>query len=259
MRTNNSSYHKPLDLGGCRALADAIGDTPETVIPVHQLRRGLCRAYVAGDPSRFDGAIVQGDSCPDEPTGFGSDPKVLWDLLKSVEGWFCINVTAEYAVGLGNIIEKETGTKVRYYGDVYHTLSRPVVRFKDEAVRQLTLDDLELLESSPKELRDSAFGNTRELLLEGFVACAIVSGRIVATALTGARTDRYGEVGVFTMEGWRRRGFSTAAASIVAQRIQEAGQTAVWSAGEDNAASLRVAEKLGFNEVSRRTYVIKDK
>ena len=168
-------------------------------------------------------------------------------------------MASEYAAGLGETIQAKTGTEVRYYGDVYHTLSRPVVRFEDEAVRQMTLDDLELLESSPKELRSSAFANARDLLSEGFVACAIVSGSIVATALTSARTDLYGEVGVFTKEEWRRRGFSTAAASIVAQRIQEAGQTAVWSAGEDNAASLRVAEKLGFNEVSRRTYVIKDK
>jgi len=30
----------------------------------------------------------------------------------------------------------------------------------------------------------------------------------------------------------------------------------VWSTGEDNVASLRVARKLGFEEVGRRTYVI---
>ena len=29
-------------------LADALGDTPETVIPAHLLRRGLADAYVAG-------------------------------------------------------------------------------------------------------------------------------------------------------------------------------------------------------------------
>lgn len=258
MRSSGSSYYKPLDLEGCRALADALGDTPETVISVHQLRRGLCRAYVAGDPSRFDGAIVQGDSCPTEPMGLGSDAEVLWDLLKSVEGWDCVEVASECAIALGEIMEKEAGIRVRCYGDVYHTLPRPAVRFRNEAVRQLTIDDLELLESSPKDLRASVFENTRALLWEGIVACAIVSGRVVATALTAAITDLHAEIGVFTMEEWRRRGFSTAAASIVAQRAQEAGLTPVWSAGEDNFASLRVAQKLGFTEISRRTYVIKD-
>ena len=33
----------------------------------------------------------------------------------------------------------------------------------------------------------------------------------------------------------------------------------MWSAGGHNAASLRVAEKLGFVEVSRRVYVIPER
>ena len=35
------------------------------------------------------------------------------------------------------------------------------------------------------------------------------------------------------------------------------GHTPVWSCGEDNMASLQVARKLGFEEVSRLTYVIR--
>jgi len=58
------------------------------------------------------------------------------------------------------------------------------------------------------------------------------------------------------LAGWCGRGFATAAAAIVAQCVQEAGQTPVWGAGEGNTVSLRVASKLGFTEVSRRTYVI---
>ncbi len=252
-----SKIYQPLDSRGCLALADALGDTPETVISVNFLRRGLCRAYVAGDPSRFDGAIVQWGSCPDEPMGFGSDAEILRELLRSAEGWDCVDVASECAVALGEIIEKETGVHVRYYGDVYHLLSRPVISIQNEAVRQLTLDDLELLESAPKELQGDGFGSLRGLLLEGIVACAIVSGKIVAVAHTSGRTELHAEIGVFTMEEWRGRGFSTAASSIVAQRAQEAGLIPVWSAGEDNFASLRVAQKLRFIEVSRRTYVIK--
>ena len=257
MRLANSSSYVPLDARGCLALADTLGDTPETVISVHRLTCGFCRAYVAGDPAHFDGAIVQDNFCPTEPTGFGSDPEVLWGLLRSVEGWDCVEVASECATPLGEIIEKEIGRHVRYYGDVYYALYRPVVSFQNKAVRQLTLDDLELLGSSPEEVL--SFGSTRRLLEEGIVACAIVSGRIVSIAHTSARTDRHADIGVFTMEEWRGRGFVTAAASIVAQRIQEAGQTPTWSAGEDNFASLRVAQKLGFTEVARRTYVILEK
>ncbi len=240
-----------IDQEGRMALADALGDTPETTIAVHRLRNGFCRAYVAGDPAHFRGAIVQEDFCADEPMGFGSDPEVLWDLLKSVEGWDCVNVSAECAEALGQIIQRETGRKVKYYGDVYHVLSKPVADFQNEAVRLLTLDDQDLLENDD-------FDSSPVSLDEGLVAGAIAAGRLVAIARASARTNRYADMGVHTKEGWRCRGFVTAAASIVAKRVQEAGQTPIWSAGEDNFASLRVAEKLGFNEVSRRTYVIKD-
>jgi hypothetical protein len=78
-----------------RELSSALGDTPETVISVHVLRPELCQAYVTGDPASFDGAIVKADFLPAEPAGFGSDPEVLWDLLKRVQGWDCVDVTPE--------------------------------------------------------------------------------------------------------------------------------------------------------------------
>ena len=63
MKTASPGSYTPLDREGCRILADALGDTPETTISVHRLRDGFCRAYVAGDPARFDAAMVQDDFC----------------------------------------------------------------------------------------------------------------------------------------------------------------------------------------------------
>jgi predicted GNAT family acetyltransferase len=61
---------------------------------------------------------------------------------------------------------------------------------------------------------------------------------------------------VYTREEFRNRGLATATAALVARRVQQAGQTPVWSAGEHNVASLRVARTLHFVQVSRRTYVV---
>jgi GNAT superfamily N-acetyltransferase len=242
--------------GAGQALANVLGDTPETLIAVHLLRRGLCRAYVAGDPAHLKGIIVQATAYPTEPTGFGLDADVLWALLQEVEGGECINVSAACAHPLGDLIRQETGAAVRHLDDVYHTLTETAPTFKNEAVRLLTEADLNLLASAGPELRASCWDSIEGLLAEGIVACAIVEGRIVATALTAARTERYAEVGVYTKEAYQRRGFATAAASLVVQQAQEAGQIPVWSAGGHNIASLRVAHKLGFVEVSRRVYVI---
>jgi GNAT superfamily N-acetyltransferase len=259
MRSGNTGSYRLLDPEGCRILADALDDTPETVDSVHMLRWGTCKAYVAGDPSRFDGVIVQPKDWPKEPTGFGSDPEVLWELLKAVKGWQFFLVDSECAPVLGEIIEQEMGVSVRYVDDVYHTLTQPVSTFHDVAVRQLALADLELLESASPQFSQNFWGSARALLAEGIVAGAVVSGQIVATALTGALSEHYADIGVYTHQDWRCRGFATAAASIVAKRVQDNRQVPVWAADEDNPPSLRVARKLGFTEVSRRSYIILDK
>ncbi len=256
MPSGDAGFYRPLGVEECRILANALGDTAETVDSVHSLRRERCKAYVAGNPSRFDGAILQPNDWPTEPEGFGADPQVLWNLLKSVRGWTCVLVDSECAPILEKIIEREMGVRLRYLEAVYHVLTKPVSAFHNETVRQLALADLELLQSAPSEFSDSLWGSPRALLSEGIVACAIVSEKIVASAFTAARSERYADIGVYTHKDFRCRGFATAAASIVARRVQEAGQTPAWGAGEDNIPSLQVARKLGFNEVSRRTYVI---
>ncbi len=256
MRTTNDGKYEPLDATSCRVLADRLGDTSHTIISTQLLRRGLCKAYVAGDPARFDGAIVQARDFPGEPAGYGSDPVVIWELLGSVEGWDCILVATDCAPVLGEMMIREMGVTVRYLDDICCEMDGPAPAFDDEAVRLLTLDDLALLEAAPPDLRASCYHDTRDLLTDGIVACAIVSGQIVATALAAARSERYAEVGVFTSGNYRRRGYATAAASLVCTSVQGAGQTPVWSAGAHNAASLRVATKLGFVEVSRSRYVI---
>ncbi|SRR5260370_41734909 len=106
------------------------------------------------------------------------------------------------------------------------------------------------------ELRWTGFESTQAMLSDGLVAAAIVEGHVVAIAHTSARSRDYADIGVGTLEPWRNRGFSSAAAALVAQKIQEAGQVPVWNTGEGNYASLRVAEKLGFTREGLLTYVI---
>ncbi len=237
-------------------LANTLGDTPETAVSVYLLRKRLCKAFVAGSPTSFSAAIVQGRFDSEEPMGFGADPRSLWELLRLVQGWGCISVPSQCARPLGDLLENSYGVKVRYYGDVYHSLARPVRLFTDELVRELTMQDLPLIASAPAEIQGGGYEDAGAMLSEGIVAGAVDGGRLVSIAHTSGVTDLHGEIGVGTLEPWRKRGLCSAAASIVSNRLQEGGRVPVWSTGEDNLASLRVAAKLGFREVSRRTYVI---
>ncbi len=45
----------------------------------------------------------------------------------------------------------------------------------------------------------------------------------------------------------------------MAQAVQEAGEVPVWACGETNSASFRVAQKLGFEPIEHKTYVIRGK
>lgn len=240
----------------CLVLADVLGDTPMTVISASRLKQGMCDAYVAGALPNVDAALVFDAYCADEPCGFGTDADALWQLLKATDGWGCVNVDTACAASLGALIEADRDTPIRYYGDVCHALLAPVHCYPNEAVRLLTLADVPRLATAPAEVQGNGYKTHEAMVIDGIAAGAVVDGDIVAIAHTYAETDLHADIGVSTLEQWREKGFATAAAWLVAQEIQARGKVPAWSCGENNFASLRVAAKLGFTEIGRRTYVI---
>ena len=240
----------------CLVLSDVLGDAPMTVIPASRLKHGVCDAYIAGPLPDITAALIFDPFCPDEPCGFGTDADALWQLLKATDGWGCIGVNTACAEPLGRLIEADTNRPVRYYGDVYHALLEPVHCYPNEAVRFLTSGDVARLAKARAEVQGNGYKTHEAMVTDGIAAGAIVDNNIVAIAHTYAENDLHTDIGVSTIEAWREKGFATAAAFLVVQEIQARGKVPVWSCGEDNVASLRVAEKLGFTEVGRRTYVI---
>lgn len=243
----------PLTPDQCLLLAETLPDTPETVITTSQLRRGLARAWVVGAVEKFETAVVEDSGQPGEPIVFGHSAAQIADFLPHIPDWFCLNVSHKISAELTALLERKTGCSVRPLWDVYHTLNQPAPPIHQAQVRLLTPADLSLLKNAPPELQGA---QPRRTLLEMAVAGAVVAGHLVAVAQNYARSDTYGEIGVHTLPAWRGRGFASAAAATVARYIQSLGLIPVWSCGENNAPSLRVAQKLGFTEVSRRVYLI---
>ncbi len=73
----------------------------------------------------------------------------------------------------------------------------------------------------------------------------------VAFAYAPWRSDRYFDVSVDTLASARQLGLGTIVASQLIQHERGLGREPVWGADEDNAASLRLAAKLGFVECDR--------
>ncbi len=245
-------------LEGKRALLLAtLVENPETVISIHILTRGDCNVYMSGNQRPGSVAILQPKDLPSEPIAFGSDANALWQELTHVEGWQCILADKEIALPLGETISSQLKTPVTFLDDVYHIPREQVLPFENQSVRRLMLDHITLLETLPREAQPIGFwGDLRTSLTKGLVAGAIHEGKVVATSFVAARGRRYVDIGVYVLEDYRRRGLATAAASLVARLVQSDGLIPVWSCGSHNLPSLKLARKLGFVEVWKRTYVI---
>ena len=58
--------------------------------------------------------------------------------------------------------------------------------------------------------------------------------------------DKVQELGVNTLEGYRRRGYACEAARLCVSSILRSSRAPLWSCALDNTASLKTAKKLGF-------------
>jgi RimJ/RimL family protein N-acetyltransferase len=232
-------------------------ENPDTVISIHVLTRGECNIYMSGDQRHKPVAVLQFKELLSEPIAFGADANAIWQELIHVRGWQCILVDKEVARSLGEIISSQLKTLVCFLDDVYHIPQDQVLPFENGSVRRLTPADFTLLETLPREAKPIGFwGDLQTSLTEGLVAGALIEGKVVATCFVAARGQRYVDIGVYALDDYRRRGLATAAASLVTRSVQSDGLIPVWSCGSHNVPSLRLARKLGFIEVSRRTYVI---
>jgi RimJ/RimL family protein N-acetyltransferase len=81
----------------------------------------------------------------------------------------------------------------------------------------------------------------------GFVAIHDASAEIASWATVDCIIDGVGDAGLFTVEGYRQRGLATVTTAAAVDHGLSNGLSAVrWTCTEDNAGSIRTAEKLGF-------------
>lgn len=89
------------------------------------------------------------------------------------------------------------------------------------------------------------------LATSGHAWGAFRRGRLVAVTCSFFVGVHYEDIGIVTEAAERGQGFSAACAGALCLDIQGRGRRPSWSTSPDNAASLRVAGKLGFS-VQRR-------
>jgi GNAT superfamily N-acetyltransferase len=128
-----------------------------------------------------------------------------------------------------------------------------------QPVRRLVPGDAAGLAALGADTRwvSKTWGGPEGLAASGAAWGAFAGDRLVSVACVFFVGDRYEEIGVATEQGFRRRGLSTACAAAVCADILRRGRIPSWTTSPDNAASLRVAAKLGFTvERPDRLYLI---
>jgi RimJ/RimL family protein N-acetyltransferase len=66
--------------------------------------------------------------------------------------------------------------------------------------------------------------------------------------------DNYLELGIETVEAYRGKGLAQSVCSALIDYCLQNNYEPVWSCRFENTASYRLAQKLGFEPVSTRTY-----
>ena len=127
------------------------------------------------------------------------------------------------------------------------------------SVRRLHRDDEGQLECLALEMEWiwGTWGDARGLTSSGRAWGAFLDGRLASVACTFFVGERYEEIEVVTEPNFRGLGLSPACAAALCTDIRDRGSVPTWTTSPDNAASLRVADKLGF-EVARSStlYVV---
>ncbi|MDN5861645.1 MAG: GNAT family N-acetyltransferase, partial [Pseudonocardia sp.] len=93
------------------------------------------------------------------------------------------------------------------------------------------------------------WGGPAAMAASGMARGAFDGGRLVAVATAFFVGDIYEDLGVVTDSAYRGRGLSTDCSAALVADVRARGRIPTWTTSPDNAPSLAVADRLGFQQV----------
>ena len=101
-----------------------------------------------------------------------------------------------------------------------------------------------------REIR-SCWNSLDDFLTRGFGYSVLSGEEIVCWCTAEYMSNRKCGIGIETLEEYQGRGLATSAASAFVEHAVMRGITPYWDSWCENAASLAVARKIGFEELTR--------
>ena len=107
----------------------------------------------------------------------------------------------------------------------------------------------ELFDKLPEKYKAWYLQNygTKEAFLEkAFGFYAVENGEVCCESEAAFTCKGLTEIGVYTFEPYRKRGFAFATCLKTLEELEKMGLKAIWACDEENAESVRLAKRLGF-------------
>jgi GNAT superfamily N-acetyltransferase len=111
-------------------------------------------------------------------------------------------------------------------------------------VTRITRADLDLLQRMAPDLEATA----REFESREPILAVLEEGSAVSLCFSSRLTGLAAEAGVETLEGYRGRGYASAAVAAWARTVRASGRVPLYSTSWENLASQAVARRLGLNQ-----------
>lgn len=120
----------------------------------------------------------------------------------------------------------------------------------------LAIRDEHLLAQSPDyDSTLASFGSVENIMRQTLGVVMLENGTVACEAATGAPTHGRIEVGVTTLEAHRQLGLATIACAKLIELCEARGYAVWWDCAAQNAPSVRLAHKLGFQNPREYRYV----
>lgn len=229
-------------------LVDKVGDTAQTVIPLHFCRTGQATVWVDA-PDALANVVIRADIQHPMVFCYGDDMAALMPMLR--EAGMTRQLWAPGAIG-----DALLPTAEEAYGAPLHmhrveqkvaTVAPLVPEPEGVAIRRLSESDVGSLQAcGDLQWLPDGWGSWDRLLQEGIAIGALDDERVLAAAVTFGRSATHDDIGVATDASSRCKGLCTACGAAIIAEILAEGRVPVWTVAIDNKASFRVSEKLGF-------------
>ena len=97
-------------------------------------------------------------------------------------------------------------------------------------------------------------GSASNFLAHGIGLCMMQGNEILVEAYASSLGKTRAEIGAITRQSYRGRGYAPIACAYLIEVCQQRGYQAYWSCDADHSASIRAAQKIGFQQA--RAYQI---